>query len=533
MADQKKDAWTEHKAPDGRTYFYNTVTRQSSWEKPDIMKTPAELMLSKCPWKEYTSDAGKVYFHNNETKESVWSIPAELKELKDKIRQEEEERTGKKPSAGGDKAGETNGAAGDPPSGDAAKAAEEAAKKTALEAAMAATLAAMNANNSAPAEKEEPAEKSEPRVVFKDKKEAMEALKALLRERNVPSTANWETALKMINKDPRWEYLCKLSEKKQVFNAYKIQRQKDEKEEQRLRAKKNKEDLEEFLMNNDRITSTLKYFRCEEMFGNESVWKSVPEADRRELFSDTMVNLAKKEKEAAKSLRKRNTKRLTDILDRMTNIKYNTTWEKAQEMLLENPSFADDDELLAMDKEDALIVFEDHIRELEKEEEAEREKERKRKKRIERKNRDAFIEHLDELHEAGKLTSMSLWVELFPSISADIRFNAMLGQAGSTPLDLFKFYVEELKSRYSQEKKIIKEILKEKQFEVLSTTKFDEFAALVCEDDRSANLDAGNVKLTFNAFLEKAESKEKERQKEESRKQRKLESNFRYFANIG
>ena len=102
---------------------------------------------------------------------------------------------------------------------------------------------------------------SEPRVVFKDKKEAMEAFKDLLRERNVPSTANWEAALKLINKDPRWEYLCKLTEKKQVFNAYKIQRQKEEKEEQRLKAKKNKEDLEEFLMNNDRVTSTMKYFR--------------------------------------------------------------------------------------------------------------------------------------------------------------------------------------------------------------------------------------------------------------------------------
>ena len=61
---------------------------------------------------------------------------------------------------------------------------------------------------------------------------------------------------------------------------------------------------------------------------------------------------------------------------------------------------------------------------------------------------------------------MSLWVELFPTISGDVRFSAMLGQPGSTPLDLFKFYVEDLKSRYYQEKKIIKEILKEKTFDM-------------------------------------------------------------------
>ena len=59
-------------------------------------------------------------------------------------------------------------------------------------------------------------------------------------------------------------------------------------------------------------------------------------------------------------------------------------------MLLDNPLFADDDELLAMDKEDALVAFEDHIRELEKEEEIEKDKEKKRTKRLQRKNRDAM-----------------------------------------------------------------------------------------------------------------------------------------------
>ena len=43
-----------------------------------------------------------------------------------------------------------------------------------------------------------------------------------------------------------------------------------------------------------------------------------------------------------------------------------------------------------MDKEDALIVFEDHIREMEKEEEEEKDREKKRNKRQQRKNRDNF-----------------------------------------------------------------------------------------------------------------------------------------------
>lgn len=40
--------WTEHKAPGGRVYYYNTVLRQSSWEKPDELKTAAEVEYCCC-----------------------------------------------------------------------------------------------------------------------------------------------------------------------------------------------------------------------------------------------------------------------------------------------------------------------------------------------------------------------------------------------------------------------------------------------------------------------------------------------------
>lgn len=80
--------WTEHKAPDGRIYYYNNITKQSAWEKPDLLKTPAEKLLSSCPWKEYTSDSGKVYYYNTTTKESKWVAPPEYLDIKQKINAE-------------------------------------------------------------------------------------------------------------------------------------------------------------------------------------------------------------------------------------------------------------------------------------------------------------------------------------------------------------------------------------------------------------------------------------------------------------
>jgi len=337
-APKAKAEWTAHKSPAGKIYYYNTSTQQSVWEKPDELKSEAELLLSKCPWKEYTSDNGKIYFHNTETKESVWSIPKELQMLKERVEQE-----GKAKEASTKQAEEV--AKADKEVSEKTEA-EKAAEKSALEAAMAATLAALGPGGdqsaSTPANESGTASKSTKgsgkqdsnKVVFKDKREAMEAFKDLLREKKVPSTANWDNALKMISRDPRWEYLSKLNEKKQAFNAYKIQRQKEEKEEQRLRVKKAKEDFEDFLMNNDRIKSNVKYYRLEEQFGELPVWKSVPETERREIYADCMHNLAKKEKDSSKALRKKNSRRLADILDRMTAIKYNTTWEQVSDWFL-------------------------------------------------------------------------------------------------------------------------------------------------------------------------------------------------------
>ncbi|XP_063984815.1 pre-mRNA-processing factor 40 homolog A [Diachasmimorpha longicaudata] len=535
---EKKSEWTEHKAPDGRTYYYNSTTKQSLWEKPDELKTPSELLLSQCPWKEYKSENGKVYYHNVTSKESRWTIPPELEELKNRILAEEAAAAAAVAVASATNTGgisqliqhSSPNVVGTPESTNSGK--------SAIEQAMAATLAAINIPTP-PAKPDEDSNSAkgsangsrtstpEPKVQFKDKKEAIEAFKELLKERDVPSNATWEQAVKMISSDPRYPSMKKLNERKQAFNAYKTQRLKEEKETERLRLKKAKEDLEQFLLNHERMTSTTKYYKCEEIYANLEIWKAVGDSDRRDIYEDVIFNLAKREKEEMKLLKKRNTKKLAQVLDTMTDVTYRTTWQETQSLLLQHSAFAEDADLLEMDKEDALLVFENHIRQLEKDEEEEKEREKKRRKRQERKNRDGFISLLDELHEQGKLTSMSLWVELYPMLSADLRFSAMLGQPGSTPLDLFKFYVEDLKSRFHDEKKIIREILKDKNFEVQVNTTFEAFATVVCEDRKSATLDAGNVKLTYNLLLEKAEAREKERVKEETRKFKKLEGAFK------
>nr|XP_020763877.1 pre-mRNA-processing factor 40 homolog B isoform X2 [Odocoileus virginianus texanus] len=537
--------WSEHVAPDGRIYYYNADDKQSVWEKPSVLKSKAELLLSQCPWKEYKSDTGKPYYYNNQSKESRWTRPKDLDDLEALVKQEaagkqqqpqtlQPQPPQPQPDPPPVPPGPTllpTGLLEPEPGGSEDCTVSEAAQP--LEQGFLQQPEegpSSSAGQHQPPQQEEEESKPEPErsgLSWSNREKAKQAFKELLRDKAVPSNASWEQAMKMVVTDPRYSALPKLSEKKQAFNAYKAQREKEEKEEARLRAKEAKQTLQHFLEQHERMTSTTRYRRAEQTFGELEVWAVVPERDRKEVYDDVLFFLAKKEKEQAKQLRRRNIQALKSILDGMSSVNFQTTWSQAQQYLMDNPSFAQDHQLQNMDKEDALICFEEHIRALEREEEEERERARLRERRQQRKNREAFQTFLDELHETGQLHSMSTWMELYPAVSTDIRFANMLGQPGSTPLDLFKFYVEELKARFHDEKKIIKDILKDRGFCVEVNTAFEDFAHVISFDKRAAALDAGNIKLTFNSLLEKAEAREREREKEEARRLRRREAAFR------
>nr|CAB3265191.1 pre-mRNA-processing factor 40 homolog A [Phallusia mammillata] len=576
-----KTDWTEHSAPDGRKYFYNCKSKESKWEKPDELKTQGEVMLAQSSWKEFKADSGKLYYYNSETKESVWTIPKELQELKEKISKMDDSSSeaGKvtnegagnmqNPDAsfvgGSSSTGMTtvdmNSAmpvhGGTMPMMDPMQMMMQQQMMMQHQMAIIAKQNKQNKKNKKKQQKQENQEKvvdessgeemetvaeepvTEEKGVEKkaakrtdtlewgSKEEAKAAFKECLREKSVPAASTWEQAMKLIVSDPRYSALKKLSEKKQAFNEYKTQRGKEEKEEERIKTKENKEKLQHFLETHPKMLSTTSYRSADKMFNDAAVWKIVAERDRKEIFEDVLFVLAKKEKENAKELRRRNMKQLRRILLSLEKLSFRTTWSECQQLLMDNAIFAEDEELQNMDKEDALICFEEVIKEYEKSNNERQDRKKILEKRVFRKNRDKFLKMLDSLHEDGKLHSMSTWMELYPLISGNVIFNKMLGQPGSTPLDLFKFYVIDLKARFQDEKKIIKDILKDQGFEIGTKTTFDSFALVVTGDKRAATLDAGNIKLAFNSLIEKAEAREKERIKEEIRKQKRIESAFR------
>ncbi|KAL5497081.1 hypothetical protein EMCRGX_G013480 [Ephydatia muelleri] len=447
---KKASAWTEHKAPDGRFYYYNTETKTSSWQKPDELKSEAEILLAQCAWKEHKSDTGRSYFYNTDTKESTWTKPKDLEDLQERVAKEAEKR-------GEEESEEEGGSSDEGEQHSEGSPTRERSKAT--------------SPSTPDASSRDKEDGSKPR--YSSREEAKQAFRELLKEKDVPSSMSWEQTMKLIVNDPRYSALKKLNEKKQVFNMYKTQKAKEEKEEQRQQAKRNREALKKMMEEHEEVHSEIRWRRVCALFEDHPLWKSVSVEERKDVFEDVKFNLAEKEKDQERQSREKNRAAMAKVFASMTSITFRTTWADVQKQLLEYPLYADNDELLTMDKEDMLVTFEDHIRQLEKEEEESKQKDRERERRKFRKNRDAFQAFLGELHKTGKLSSISMWKELFSTIAEDERYLAMLGQPGSTPLDLFKFYVEDLKGRLHEEKKIVKEILKDKNFTVDINTPFE------------------------------------------------------------
>ena len=258
------DVWTEHMAPDGRAYYYNVLTKESRWEKPAEFK-PAVVPVvpvvqsAVSTWKEYKTAEGRVYYYNTVTKESRWEKPAEY------VAQPTIEAVVQKSQAAVSSAKSSIDSAIRATLADIelpneqALAAKQAEKKAAASSVKDSDSETNDSSPSTTPKTNAAGTAAAVNIDFADKKKAMEAFKELLKEKNVPANATWEQTLRLISSDPRYTTLKHLNEKKQAFNAYKVQKQKEDKEEQRRKLKQSKEELENYLQNCEHMNSTIKY----------------------------------------------------------------------------------------------------------------------------------------------------------------------------------------------------------------------------------------------------------------------------------
>ncbi|GAU95998.1 hypothetical protein RvY_07508 [Ramazzottius varieornatus] len=535
--------WAEHRTEKDEIYYYNSKTQASSWEKPVELQTLVESLLAELPWKEYTTDDGRVYFHNPDTDETKWDSPPIMAELRGLVEEFEftqntnghaDEALEDSAEVGQDSSVTDDGAMqSESPSSGAPITPQQVEHITPSKITI---NLAMNQKK-----EEEPEIIEEPQFdVFSvadinaiDKKEAAEAFRKFLEERNVPSNVNWENCVKLIQSDKRFDVWKKFTDRKQTFNHYKILKQKLEKEDQRKRQEKAREAFEKMLAATDLISFETAYKEADKIFSADKIWRAIPERERENLYEDVMVVLEKRDREQAEKDRETNMDKLVDILYNVPDITYRTTWGECQKLLAESEVFMSDPIIKKISKLDALRVFKDHIVKLEKEHEEEVKVEKRQRKRAHRKNREMYLVMLDELRKQGDINCLSKWKTVFPQMRNDVCFLNLLEQNGSNALDLFKLFVKDLQNRYQDDLDTIVSILKEQQHVVRPATEFVDFIRVIQKDDRGAAIDKGNIKMAYDSLRATAiqedkgrEDEVKKAQERETKKKKALEDNF-------
>lgn len=567
IANQEASAdWQEYTAGDGRRYYYNKRTKQSSWEKPLELMTPLERADASTVWKEFTTAEGKKYYYNKDTKQSKWTIPEELKLAREQAEKEASRGTQSpatltpsaldQPSASISSANDVSSSpvavtpvipvgnappnvgfesssiaiplipavGGSPmisanvhssPMGKSENSSSQGAPKDLDRVSAQDTeeakkgMAVDGKVNTTPLEEKVADGES---FIYATKQEAKIAFKSLLEDANVRSDWNWEQAMRVIINDKRYGALKALGERKQAFNEYLMQRKKLETEERRLKQRKAKEEFTKMLEESKELTSSMRWSKAIALFEDDERYKAVDRpSDREDLFQNYLVDLQKKERAKAQEEQRQNRLEYRQFLETCGLIKVDTQWRKVQDRL------EDDERCSRLEKIDRLEIFQEYIRDLEKEEDEQRKIKKEHIKRVERKNRDEFRKMLDGHVVSGILNAKTQWRDYCQKVKESVAYQAVASNtSGSTPKDLYEDVVEELDKKYHEDKTRVKDALKLKKVTVLTTWKFEDFK-LVLEEDIISSLSDINLQLVFEDLVERAREKEEKELKKRQR----------------
>ncbi|CAH2053286.1 unnamed protein product [Thlaspi arvense] len=564
-ADARTD-WKEHSSPDGRKYYYNKITKQSTWTMPEEMKMAREQAEkasvqgihaegitddSKVPSGSHTastglpsqtsstlptSDASEKLVLTSDWKQAA-SVPGSsspvenvdpVQMIADKTSQLCEAADTADPSA----------------TAMITSPATLVDKDTVLaeNSGDSVDMSAKNTNQGSgtgPKEiqnhvvdservdsQSEEKQSHHENFPYNNKSEAVDVFKSLLKSANVGSDWTWEQAMREIINDKRYGALRTLGERKQAFNEFLAQMKRAAEEEKVGRQKKRYEDFRRMLEECVELTPSTRWSKAVAMLEHDERFKVVErEKDRRNIFEDHVSDLKEKERVKALEDRKRNIIEYRRFLESCNFIKPNSQWRKVQDRL------EVDERCSRLEKIDQLEIFQEYLRDLEREEEERKKIQKEELKKAERKHRDEFRGLIDEHIATGELTVKTSWRDYLMKVRDLPVYTAIASNSsGASPKDLFDDAVEDLKRKYQELKSQIKDVLKLREVTLTAGSTFDEFKVTICEG--IPPIPDVKLKLVFDDLLGRAKEKEEKDARKQTRQTEKLVDILRSFKDI-
>ncbi|KAF2263971.1 U1 snRNP-associated protein Usp104 [Lojkania enalia] len=503
--------WREVKQPDGRSYFYNERTKETTWQKPQELMTLDERALLGTGWQEFWSDShGKKYWHNPQTQQTTWAIPEEVAQRRKELDNQPPQRPPPQPSTW---------AAGPssfvppfnqkPPERDEYQPPErrEREREDRYGGGERGTMTFSSASD----------------VLYTNIEEAQAAFTKLLKRLGVESDWTWPQTVRVGIKDPQWRALADPKERESAFHKYCKQLVAQDQEKEEARQVKLRADFTAMLQSHPEIKYYTRWKTALPIIEKESIFRIAKDnSERRQLFEEYILTLKRAHQEDEANERRSALDELSSLLQDL-DLEPFTRWHIAEDKLNETEEFQSD-KFRTLTRVDVLTQFEKHIKQLQHRLNQKMQAEKQQTARKERKNRDAFKELLAELKQSGKLKTGTKWKDIHGLIQDDPRYQAMLGQSGSTPLDLFWDALVEEDGKFRSLRRKALEVLEIQRFEVTTATTFEEFDSVMRHDLLFASLDEDTMRGIYTYVLEKVIKREEdERSKTEYNERRAMD----------
>ncbi|GES58940.1 formin binding protein [Aspergillus terreus] len=498
--------WQEARNADGRVYYYNVQTKATQWAKPEELMTPIERALSNQPWKEYTAEGGRKYWYNTETKQSTWEMPDVYKNA-----------LAQAPAPQAPPVAAPTFVAGGVSSFSSYPQQRERDDYDRGYGDRRGGYGSMDTNglalNAVPG-----MQQVEPE--YNSLEEAEGAFMKMLKRHNVQPDWSWEQTIRATIKDPQYRSLKDPRDRKAAFEKYAVEVRMQEKDRAKERFAKLRADFNTMLKRHPEIKHYSRWKTIRPIIEGETIFRSTDDEDeRRQLFEEYILELKKEHMQEEAAKRKAAMDELATILKSLDLEPY-TRWSEAQAIIQSNDKVQNDEKFKSLSKSDILTAFENHIKSLERAFNDARQQQKAAKARKERHAREQFIDLLKELRSQGKIKAGSKWMNIYPMINADPRYLGILGNSGSSPMELFWDVVEEEERSLRGPRNDVLDVLDDKRFEVTPKTTFEEFHSLVLGDRRTANLDPEILQLLFQRIQEKAVRRNEEEKHAADRHQR-------------
>ncbi|KAJ1794961.1 U1 snRNP protein, partial [Coemansia sp. RSA 2399] len=405
---------------------------------------------------------------------------------------------------------------------------------------------------------------------YRTPEEAERAFVDMLKSHKVCGDWTWEQALRAVVDDPDYRALKTLAERKDAFHKYIDVTREAEDERKRLLAKQRREDFFA-LLDSLPVCEATRFGKVrhlalglnqQQQYGKgDAAFLAVPtEAERIQMFNAYVDEMAHELKMARKQLRSEQIKTVEESLGELkTAARWDDTKSKLLERLgdllmpilctnkeervpMDQPFFCrlakqanthDGSKDESKDPEgglsllDLMDAFDAAIKKAEKRDSDQKQREKEKIFRQERQNRDAFKQLLKE--HSNKITPESTWTEFYPLLKTDQRYLDILGQPGSTPLELFWDEVEILSEGIYHERKVLESAMRAESFRIHVDTQLAEVKAFVENSCRESERPSSqNIEFIYQQLISKAKRKKEDEEERLARQRRRLLDDFRY-----